>query len=127
MADLLERGLSWLRSKRHSHMTREVEYQRGTDRVTLNATVGRTAFEQETESGRVLRVESRDFLVRAEDLTLFGLPFTPERLDRIRTEIEGKVQVYEVRAPAGQPPFSFADPYRKTIRVHTVHVQTEDP
>jgi hypothetical protein len=128
MADLLKEGSAWLSSQRHSHMSSEVEYQRGTDRIELNATVGRTTFEQEEGDGRLLRLKHRDYLLQAEDLAVLGTRFVPERGHRIRElfEDEGIVRVYEVRSPAGIPPFEYADPLHKTIRVHTTLVATEE-
>jgi len=46
------------------HLTRTVVYRRGTDEKEVQATIGKTDFEQADESGLIHRVESRDFLVR---------------------------------------------------------------
>ena len=74
VTDLLERGSAWLQEQRHAHMSRAVVYERGADSVALNATVGRTVFEQVDEAavGIIHRIESRDFLVRRGDLVLAG-------------------------------------------------------
>lgn len=127
MADLLEQGSAFLEDQRHRHMTRPVTYRRGTDDVTLTATIGRTVFEQADDRGLVNRLESRDFLIRAEDLLLAGAPELPKAGDVVREEQGGRTFVYEVMAPGGEPPFRFSDPYRRTLRVHTKHVGTEGP
>jgi hypothetical protein len=38
-----------------------------------------------------------------------------------------QVFVYEVLAPGGEPPWRYSDPYRRTLRIHTKHVGTEQP
>ena len=46
MADLLAQGSAFLEDQRHRHMTRLVEYRRGSDEVEVAATIGRTVFER---------------------------------------------------------------------------------
>jgi hypothetical protein len=125
MADVLEKGLSWLDDQRHTYMTRTVVYQRGSDAVEIAVTIGRTEFEQVDEHGVVQRFQSRDFLVRAADLALAGAPTLPKAGDRIRETIGAQTFVYEVMAPGNEPPWRYSDPYRKALRIHTKHVATE--
>lgn len=125
MADLLEQGMSFLDQKRHEHMTRTVTYQRGTSSVELQATLGQTSFEQSDEYGIVQKVESRDFLVRADDLVLDGETVLPRAGDIIRDTNGANVFVCEVSAPGNEPPFRYSDPYRKALRIHTKHIATE--
>jgi len=68
------------------------------------------------------RVEARDFLIEAADLEEFG---EPERGDRVMDTLNGKVELFEVMAPGGEPHFRYSDPYRKVFRIHTKHVGTE--
>lgn len=133
MADLLDMGARWLEDQRHRHMTKTVTYQRGAESVDVQATVGRTVFEQSDDlsaGGVVRRTESRDFLVRGVDLVLGGQRALPRAGDRIRepdTEA-GRVFVYEVSAPgasSGAPVFGYADPCRCTLRIHTTNVDEE--
>ena len=125
MPNLLQKGLSWLDEQRHKHMSIGVVYMRGTDSVALNATVGRTVFEQADELGVIDRTESRDFLVRASDLVLAGALPTPKAGDRI-TETDGAlVHTYEVNAPGGEPPWRYSDPHRIALRIHTKRIKTE--
>lgn len=125
MADLLEHGASFLDSQRHAHMARAVVYQRGAAQVELNATIGRTEFEQGDEAGLIHRIESRDFILRTADLDLGEGPTAPKAGDRVRESVGSSVLVYEVSAPGGQPPWRYSDPYRKALRVHTKHIATE--
>ena len=126
MADVLEQGSAWLDEQRIAHMSRTVVYRRGVQSVGVNAAIGRTVFEVADAHGIVERIESRDFLVPAEELVLGGEPTLPQRGDRIRETAGGAVYVYEVMAPGAEPHYRFSDPYRKTLRIHTKHVETED-
>lgn len=126
MADLLEQGASFLDTQRHVHMTRPVVYRRGAAQVEINATIGRTEFEQANEAGLIHRIESRDFLLRTADLNLGDGPTLPRDGDRIRETVGSSVFVYEVNAPGGQPPWRYSDPYRKALRIHTKHIATEE-
>ena len=128
VGDLLDRGAAFLESQRHQHMTRSVVYRRGTDEKQVQATVGKTEFEQADDSGLIHRTESRDFLVRTADLDLGAGLMLPRAGDQVRETVGtvgGSVFVYEVNAPGGQPPFRYSDPYRRVLRIHTKHIATE--
>lgn len=125
MVDLFERGAAFLDDQRHRHMSRAVVYRRGADEKEVQATIGRTEFEQADDAGLIHRVESRDYLVRAADLDLGAGPIQPRAGDQVREQVGTQVLVYEVNAPGGQPPWRFSDPYRGVMRVHTKFVGTE--
>lgn len=123
---MLQRGSDWLEEQRTRHATRLVTYQRGPAQTAVRATIGKTVFEIDGGSGILEKTESRDYLILTVDLLLDSVPTLPNRGDRIR-ETEGtKVFVYEVMAPGRQPHYCYSDPYRKTLRIHTKHVATED-
>ncbi|TVQ64480.1 MAG: hypothetical protein EA379_01295 [Phycisphaerales bacterium] len=125
MADLLERGSEFLSRKRHAHMSRTVVYSRGGETVELQATVGRTEFEQQDRFGVLQRTESKDFLVRSEDLVFSGARVEPQFHDRILDSDGSQTWIYEVMAPGGEPPFRFSDHSRRTMRIHTKLVGKE--
>jgi len=126
VADLLQQGSDWLEGMRTAHASRLVVYVRGTDSVEVQATVGRTVFRLDKGYGVIERVEARDYLVLAVDLVLGGAVALPKAGDRIR-EVEGnKAFIYEVMAPGGEPCWRWSDLYRRTLRIHTKHVATED-
>lgn len=125
MGDLLEQGSAFLEDQRHRHMSRNVNYKRGTDGVDLQATVGKTVFEQADANGLIQRLEARDFLIRAQDLVLAGQTTLPRAGDQVRETQGTTTHVYEVMAPGGEPPFRYSDPFRRTLRVHTKHIATE--
>ncbi len=125
MTDLLQTGSDWLEGQRHEHLSHTVTYCRGGESVELNATVGQTTFEIEREFG-IEKVESRDFLIRTADLVLGGQVAEPQRGDRIKETVGAAVPVFEVMAPGDEPPWRYSDPGRKTLRIHTKQVATED-
>ena len=94
---VMSKGADWLERQRHAHMTVEVEYQRGENALTLQATIGRTIFETTDDYGRITKIESRDFLIRACDLVFDTQITTPTAGDKI---IEGD-QFAELRIGAG--------------------------
>ena len=126
MADLLQKGSDWLEGMRTAHASRPVVYVRGTDSVEVSATVGKTVFRLDKGYGVIERVEARDYLILAADIVLGGAAALPKAGDRIR-EVEGnKAFVYEVMAPGNESCWRYSDPYRRTLRIHTKHVATED-
>lgn len=125
MGDLLDRGSAFLDDQRHRHLSRTVLYRRGADEQEVQATIGKTEFEQADDAGLIHRVESRDFLIRASDLDLGAGPTLPRAGDQVRETSGSQVFVYEVNAPGGQPPFRYSDPNRRVLRVHAKHIGTE--
>ena len=125
MGDLFDRGSAFLDDQRHRHLSRTVLYRRGAEEKEVQATIGKTAFEQADDAGLIHRVESRDFLIRTADLDLGAGPTLPRAGDQVRETVGTSVFVYEVNAPGGQPPFRYSDPYRRVFRVHTKHIGTE--
>jgi len=126
MSDLLADGATWLEQQRHEHLSHAVTYWRAGESLTLPATVGRTEWEENDEYGRVTRWESRDFLVRASDLSIGGVATLPSPGDRItESDDSGKRWTYEVLAPGGAAAFRYSDPGRVTIRIHTKLVESE--
>jgi len=126
VADLLQKGSDWLEGMRTAHASRPVVYVRGTDSVEVAATVGKTVFRLDKGYGVIERLEARDYLVSGADLVLGGALALPKAGDRIRETEGDKTFVYEVMAPGGEPCWRWSDPYRRTLRIHTKHVATED-
>ena len=126
MSDLLEKASNWLEEKRTQHASRVVTYARGVQSVDLPATVGKTTFEVDDGYGVLVRHESRDFLVLASDLVLDAEQVFPQRGDRIRETQGSQMFVYEVTAPGKEPCWRYSDAFRKTLRIHTHEIATED-
>ena len=111
---LLENAAAWLNDRRQECLSVPIEYRfRSGGSVELTGSVGRTLFRAENEYGVTIRVESRDFLVSAENL-----PTEPQRGDRI--VFAGRQ--YEVLAPNGEPVWRWSGPRHVTRRIHTKEI-----
>jgi hypothetical protein len=126
MPDLLQSGSDWLAEKLKEHASRPVVYQRGTQQVTLRATIGRTLLKLDDGYGGV-RMEwtDRDFLIHTADLVLGGNAVLPERGDVIRETQGTTTFIYEVMAPGREPCWRWSDGFRKVLRIHTKQVRVE--
>jgi hypothetical protein len=125
MSDLLKQGSDWLESQRTKFATREVVYRRGSATVNVLATIGRTLFELDNGYGVLEKAETRDYLILAADLILDTQLTLPQRGDKILETDQGRTYVYEVLAPGREPHWRYSDPYRRTLRIHTKHVETQ--
>ncbi len=119
MSDLLKTGSDWLQDQLKSHVSRSVVYKRGSEQVTLSATLGKTLQEQQDDEGFLSRFGSRDFIFQAEDLDFGSGAVEPESGDTIT---DGTA-VYQLLADGGEPLWRYSDPYRKSIRVHAKQVE----
>jgi len=125
--NMLADANDWLTAQRHKHLTDAVTYQRGGASVQVQATVGRSQFDVHDGYGGTLRVESRDYLIRSEDLVLGGELILPISGDRIIETIGTTEVTYEVTAIGGEPCFRYSDPQRKTLRIHTKNIGEDLP
>lgn len=120
MTDILRTASAWLEERRHAVATTDVVYRRDDRAVAVRATIGRTEYQQDDGAGVITRAENRDFLIRACDLVLDGVPVLPEAGDRIEEADGGALFVYEVLPVSSmQPHYRYSDPYRRTLRIHT--------
>jgi len=92
----------------------------------LSATVGRTTFEQDDGAGAIVRSQVRDYLIDTADLVLGAAQTLPAKGDRIEEVNGGQKFTYEVMPMGSEPHWRYSDPYRRTLRIHTKHVGTED-
>jgi hypothetical protein len=120
VADLLAAGASWLAGQLKTAAGRDVTYRRNGQDVTVTATIGRSQFESQNQSGVIENWESRDYLLPLADLP-FGEPL---RGDVLVEAIGGDVLEFEVAAPRGVPVFHFGDAFRSIVRVHTKAIET---
>jgi hypothetical protein len=116
MSDLLANGAAWLADHLAASSSKPVRFYRGTNYGIVNATIGKSSFESQNESGIIETWESRDFIIRASTLP-FG---EPKRADYIVETIDGVDVTYEVTAPHGIPLFHYGDAFRQTVRVHAI-------
>jgi len=113
--DILAGSSAWLDTQRLAHLSRTVAYVRDDRSDDIFATVDRSVFETQTDSGVVERWESRDFII---SVTQFRLD-SPKRGDRVVERQGGTVMTFEVCAPPGAKLWQWADAYRTAYRVHT--------
>ena len=135
--DLLQEGDAFLEAQRHENLAHDVEYcpakkpaRAAQTFLVIRATIGRTIFNVERASGIVEQVESRDFLVRAQDL-LFGRAtgetVKPAAGDRIiEQDAAGERRIYEVNSPGEEPVFQVSDAAGSTLRIHTKFVGIDE-
>ena len=126
MVNMLAKASEWLENQRTRHATSTVEYVRGSRSAEVAATIGKTTFELDDGYGVLVRRESRDFLVLAADMVLGDVVTLPERGDRIQETQGSTTFTYEVTAPGKEPCWRYSDPYRKTLRIHTKQIETEN-
>ena len=124
--NLLEQGSNWLEKKRHDYLSSPVNFVRGGESIPVNATLGRTEFDVSVDMGITEKYETRDFLVRREDLVILGERVNPKRGDRFHYHIEGQVFIYEVMAPGKEPVYRESDLFKKTLRIHTKLIEVQD-
>src|ERR1041384_4981025 len=122
MTDLLGRGGAFLADQRTRHMSRTVTYQRGSDSVSVMATVGKTEGTVAREHGVAESYQVRDYLILAKDLILSGLPILPQAGDKIfEADIDaGFTYTFQVCPPPGSEPcYRESGGYHLTLRIHT--------
>jgi hypothetical protein len=126
MTDLLRLGQEWLANQLKTHASRTVIYGRGANQTSVTAIIGRTLLKLEDGYGGVhMQWTDRDFLIPPDELVLNGSQVIPERGDTIRETDNGKIYVYEVNAPGGEPTWRWSDPHRKLLRIHTKQIGIE--
>jgi hypothetical protein len=117
--NLLDEGARWLSNQLDLYASSEVEYRRDSTIISLWAAKGRTQFELTDTNGMIIAVESRDFLISADNLVLNGRVILPKVGDRIVESVHDKLHGYEVSNFGGDQPYRFCDPYRHKVRIHT--------
>jgi hypothetical protein len=113
--DLISNGAAWLAGQLIASASVNVAYKRGANTAQINATIGKSVFESNGQNGVTEQWESRDFIVKTDDLP-YGQPV---RGDMIVEELNGVAAFYEVAAPRGVPLFHYGDAFQQLVRVHT--------
>jgi len=108
---ILEQASAWLETQRLRELSVPAVYvRRNGEQIPVNVTLGRTLFRAEDQYGVTVRIESRDFLIAASELSN-----EPERGDSI---VYNGFR-YEVLAPNGEPVWRWSGAYHWTRRIHT--------
>jgi len=124
MPDMLRKGQEWLTSKLTTHASREVVYRRGELGVTLQATIGRSMYDQDDGEGVITRSQVRDFLIDTYSLLSSIIGSLPRRGDTIVEFDDGTTFIFEVMALGGDPPWRYSDPFRLKLRIHTKQIES---
>ncbi len=127
MTDLLRIGQNWLAGKLKTHASQSVTYKRDSAETELQATIGRSTYQQDDGEGIITRSQVRDFLIDASDLVSSSIGSLPRRGDRIHQSDGENTIVYEVMSLGGEPPWRFSDPFRLKLRIHTKQIDTISP
>lgn len=121
MADLIRTGAAWLTDQLKAAAGSTVAYVRGVNTATLTATVGRSMFESQSQSGVIEQWEARDFIIKTDELP-YG---EPQRGDKIYEQFGTVSNIYEVATPRGVPLWHYADPFQTSVRVHTKRIEAD--
>lgn len=124
---LIQAGMEALvaRQKVAATTTNTITYVRksvaGPVNLTGKAWVGRTVFSRlpKDPGGGSVVWGDRDYLIAVADLAQGGVPFEPERGDRIEETIAGTKVTFEVLAPLAEPEKRYSDATRLLWRIHT--------
>lgn len=120
--NMLTRGAAYLESRRAEYLSVAIVYHRGASSVAINATLGKTPFNQMDRMATTLTWESLDFLVLIEDLADFwadaGGTVWPYRGDYI-TMANDPATRYQVLSPGDEPVYVLSGAHGQTWRVHT--------
>jgi hypothetical protein len=123
MSDLLASGLAWHAAQLKSFASRAVTYSRGSQSLSVQATVGRSDYDVASGDAGFQRVVTRDYLIALADLASLAGGGEPKRGDRIIETIAGVARTFEVAAPGdGVQCFAFSDTDGNVVRVHTKRV-----
>jgi hypothetical protein len=125
VSDILKQGQAWLANQLTQHASRAVVYRRGELGAELQATIGRSHYQQDDGHGVVTRSQVRDFLIDTHDLLLSIIGSLPRRGDRV-IEIDGDTTfIFEVMSLGGEPPWRYSDPFRLKLRIHTRQIDSQ--
>lgn len=118
MQDMIAKGAQWFDQQRKQHLSVMVSYQAQGSMFasSVHATVGMTRWDSIDTAGQVVRFETRDYFISADELAT-----APRRGDRItETDYGGTERVYEVTVPGGSNnPWSWADRGQRIRRIFT--------
>lgn len=108
---ILRKAVEAMRAEEEDWFGEEVAYvPLGGVRYEVTAVPGRTVFRQQNEYGAYVRTETRDFIVRKEQLAA-----EPQKGD----EVVYGGKTYEVLVPNGVPAWRWSDPTHTAYRIHT--------
>lgn len=122
MSNLMQDAVDWLGAqlKRAAGVT--ITYTRGTNSVSITATVSMHEYDVIDTDGVVTAVTSRDYVIHSADLILAAVEVLPRAGDRIAETIDGTAETFEVMPLAGTRAFDPVDPDSVLLKIHTKKV-----
>ena len=125
MSNLLRQAVASQLATLRAFAADTVVYRAGDTVVSCLATQGQTEFEVVDGSGLLVRQQSVDWIIDANQLITAAGRITPARGHTIEhTAGDGTVHVYTVMAPGKEPAYRAFDPYGSAWRIHTKHTAT---
>lgn len=115
MADSQSGALGVLFDALKGNRSVAVTYARGASSVSLSATLGNSDHDSIDTQGNILSFHSQDFIFPAADLTFGAGAVEPAKGDTITYAS----RTYQVLSVGDGRCFSYMDPYRTGLRVHT--------
>lgn len=117
MPDMLQDAAEWLADQQTDHMSREITYRRGgtdSDPIAAVRCPFKNGFDQQFV---ILRVNERDWLIKASLLVLSGTAIEPRKNDQI---IDTDGSIWQVLPTDAEPEFRLLA--GETYRIHTKRV-----
>ncbi|MBN2377055.1 MAG: hypothetical protein JXD22_11680 [Sedimentisphaerales bacterium] len=124
MTDLLKTGSDWLGSMMKTHASQSVVYWRDVNSVTVDATLGRTFYDDVDGNGFAVKSHTTDFIIDTDDLLLNSVKIEPEVGDLIKVTRADRVDVFEV-SRLSDSCWNYSDAYAQFFRIHTRLIDTE--
>lgn len=122
MANLLRDGANWLNSQLKEHVSEPVDYVTPSGTLAgVLATPGQTTVEEESSNGVVVQAKVRDYIFDADDLVQGGEFIKPDETHRIK---HGGLTCQPLPID-DRACFTYSDPSRRRIRVHTKVIKDE--
>lgn len=119
MTNILQDGAAWLGGQLKDHAGVSITYARGTNSVSITATVTLHEYEVVDTEGFGITAVSRDYIVHAADLVVAGSTITPRAGDRITETVGGVSQTFEVMALGQLKEHEPVDSDGLLLRIHT--------
>ena len=119
MADLIQKGASWLEGKRIAHRAVEVTVRRGGLSFTAQATKGFSQSMAETAEGVIVNERAEDYIISVADYDFGQGPVEPAVGDMIFDPSSGSEVRMEVMPMAMDIEKRYTDSYRIAWRIHT--------
>lgn len=121
MPDMMASAAAWFEQQRTRHLVVGVRYHRPGDShgIACRATLGIGKWEAIDQTGQVVRIETRDFIVADAELG-----HVPTRGDTIVVEENGIERTYKVIVPDGsKQAWRWVDRNQAVRRIHTLEAE----